>query len=738
MDFAVGDPRLKIYYFIPHPVQNLEQASPFGWYTPGLHASSEMLLSAATCPADVREPFTKPENVLQLRLRRLLWRNVVPVQIPTLQSLAQSGVGSLFRVVLTNDPEVARVVDNLQFSDEVPFLHVSAVAGQGRLPFNKFNLDSLLAFIDSVLTHLSGIAEWHPLVAETKDAMPAADLQKPIPLGLGKSYHNVTAPNELALTSYGWLLGDDDPLVPIAVSAELNDPQQYIDRICLTADTVSSERQKLMKNLPVELMDCTYIISVPSIFWGHYRDRQVRGEELTANDRKAFRVAYKNAVQQSTYFDSINDGDGSRILENEFFQSVLQSRAADQRCYTSGLTLLSSATLTPVLRLEPKINQVRGALRILAHCVRSNARIHLQFKQSRLARVAGQLMRDLVDEKFLVRIDQAATESNIQGLKVVSDVPLEWLPCLGVPLGLRYDLSRIPLLPGNQFLSHCVAPPVRIGMEALFDILVIRSFAIGDHLKPLLEQAIDDVLDESVKARARIRFVDVQTIDELIDALSKFSGAILIFDGHGSYEDHFGVGTFVVGGNSVDVWSLREKCSFPPIVIFSACDTHPLDGGHGSCANAAFVLGAKTVLATLLPISGRLAAVFIGRLIFRIFEFVPMALKIREILTWREVISGMVRMSYTTEVTRLLVKYAKLPIAEASRGRIQLAANIAINNRSGDWYETYLENLAHETNMGVEDLHNLIMRWASLTDALKYVQLGSPENVIITTNSIRT
>ncbi len=738
MNFNVWDQRLKIFYFIPHAPQNLRQAGPFGMYTPGLHASSDMILSATTFPADVREPFTSQESVLHLRLRRLLWRHVVPIDILALQQVAQSGMGSLFHVVLTNDPKLARIVDNLLFSDEVPFLHVSSVAGQGRLPANEFDLDRLLEYINSVLTHLSSIPELHPFVAATNDSMNAADRQPPRPLELGKSSHNVTTPNELALMSYGWLLGKDDPLVPIGVSGVMGNPQRYIDRICLTADTVSSERQKLMVNLPAGLMDCAYLITVPSIYWGHYRDWRNRGDDLAANDRKAFKIAYKNAVHQSTYFDSIADGDGSRLLENKLFQAVIRSRAADQRCYTSGLTLLSSATLTPVLRLEPKVNQVRGELKILAHCVRSNARIHSQFKQSRLARVAGQRMRDLVDEKFLARLDQYTAEGHIQGLKVVSDVPLEWMPCEDVPLGLRYDLSRIPVLPGNLFLKHCVAPPVHIRMEALFDILVIRSFKSDDHLKPMLELAIDSVLEKLERVRAKIRFVDVETDDELVNALSAFTGAILIFDGHGSYEDQFGVGTFVVGGKPVDVWSLRKRCDVPPIVIFSACDTHPLDGSHSSCANAAFTLGASTVLATSLPVNGRLAAIFIGRLIRRIFEFVPIALKLREILTWREVISGMLRMTYTSEVTRLLVKHGQLSIGEAARDRVQLAANTAINARRGDWYETYLQTLAHESNVSVGDLRNMVMHWASLTDAMKYVQLGSPENVIITADTLRT
>lgn len=735
MDFAVRDPHLKILYFVPHAPQNLEEASPFGKFTPGLQTSSGLLSFAATLPADVREPFAKPKDILHLRLRRLLWRHVLPIDIHALQKLAASGLEPFFRVVLTNDEELAHIVDSLLFSDKVPFLHVSTIAGHGRVLVKDLNTDRLLEFVDSVFVHLSKIPELHGYITAVRDAMQPADLQHSKPLTIGRSFHNVVTPNELALVSYGWAFSKEDPLVQEGRSSAIGNPEVYIDRICLVADTVQAERQNLMTKLPASLLDNVYLISAPGIHWSHYRDWRGRGDGLPAEYREAFKVAYKNAVQQSTYFDQINSVNMRSLVENKMFQTILASRAADLHSYTAGLTLLSSATLTPVLRLEPKINRVRGEMKVIAHCARSNARVRAQFKQSRLTRVAGQHMRDLVDNKFLERIDHYGAVPQIQGLKIVSDVPLEWLPCAGLALGLRYDLSRIPVLPGNLFLHHCIVPPMVINMSSLLDILVIRSFNSNDPLKSLLERSIDAVLEGTESKGQKIRFVDVESDDELVNALNKFTGTILIFDGHGSYEEKFGIGTFVIGGRPVDVWSLKNRCRFPPIVIFSACDTHPLDGSHSSCANAAFTLGAMTVLATSLPINGGLAAMFIARLIFRIFEFVPIALKVREILTWREVVSGMLRMSYTTELTRLLVRYGKLSISDTARDRIQLVANKAINARQGDWYEQYLKALASESRMDINNIRKMVVQWASITDSHKYIQLGSPENVVITAYS---
>jgi hypothetical protein len=60
-----------------------------------------------------------------------------------------------------------------------------------------------------------------------------------------------------------------------------------------------------------------------------------------------------------------------------------------------------------------------------------------------------------------------------------------------------------------------------------------------------------------------------------------------------------------------------------------------------------------------------------------------------------------------------------------------LIANTAINNRQPDWFEQFVGALAEESGVNEAQMLALIARWGSLTDALKYVQLGSPENIVI-------
>jgi hypothetical protein len=206
---------------------------------------------------------------------------------------------------------------------------------------------------------------------------------------------------------------------------------------------------------------------------------------------------------------------------------------------------------------------------------------------------------------------------------------------------------------------------------------------------------------------------------------------MIIFDCHGGYAAKGGIGSIIVGGQPLDAWDLQDKCRLPPIVIFSACDTHPIDGSHGSIANAAFVLGATSVLGTMLPIRAMTAASFVGRLILRIAAFIPEAAKIRDMLTWREVISGMIRMAYTSEVRRILTTQAGWRLKPGGSDRVQFIANTAINNRRSDWFEQFVSAMATESEKKEVEVRVAILRWAALTDSLKYVQLGSPENIVI-------
>jgi len=166
-------------------------------------------------------------------------------------------------------------------------------------------------------------------------------------------------------------------------------------------------------------------------------------------------------------------------------------------------------------------------------------------------------------------------------------------------------------------------------------------------------------------------------------------------------------------------------------VIFSACDTQPIEGNHGSVATAAFALGARSVLGTMFPINAIHSSIMMARMLFRIDQFLPIAASRFPVLNWRHMVSGMLRMSHTTEASRALNVRAKFGLTEEALSRVQMVANVEINAWRPSWFDAWVDAFAKEASRSGDDNRKMLERHVCITDAMKYVQLGNPERVVI-------
>ena len=140
----------------------------------------------------------------------------------------------------------------------------------------------------------------------------------------------------------------------------------------------------------------------------------------------------------------------------------------------------------------------------------------------------------------------------------------------------------------------------------------------------------------------------------------------------------------------------------------------------------------------MLPISALNASVFIARLIFRIGEFLPIARMVTDgPVDWRGFLAGLLRMSHVTDI---LFELRSLdPLAEDVWDEIQFLANTSINSRNPKWPD---EVAARMTARLPKRLLRSVSRGnnplSGLTDAMKYVQVGRPETIVITQNRPNT
>ncbi|HSV34668.1 MAG TPA: CHAT domain-containing protein [Ramlibacter sp.] len=724
-----GERRFKIAYIIPHLPQQLEDASFFGWYTEGLHEAAQPLLVAAKLPADVREPHTDAASVLLHRLTGTIWPLVTPIELPYLQE-AMEFIATPFCVLMTTRPEVAVAVDELRARIPTPVLHASTISGRGRTSLVALDAQVIERYVREVLDSLARKVEWSSFVRYVRQELNRAPLRTARKHPLRSGLHNVVAPNEAALEAFGWkLVGSNRISLPIMINPN---PQKYVDRICQSADAVAAERARLLDHVTPDIHDHRLALVVPSIFWGLYGSWKEKLGRAPADLRPHLKKALRQIVHASTYFDDLHLSDGSGAQVPEPVQRLLlHERAKDMKSFTATLTAVSATTMTPMLRLEPKLNAVRSKVNDLAHCVRVSAQPRVAWKSSRLAKELGSLMRERINPAFLERIDAVESAGRIEGLKLICDVPLEFLPSRGMQLGMRFDCSRVSPLPGNLSHQICSQPPAFVPVKAFDQVLVLRSFGANDPIRRLFEGAVHIVAEGIETNRVTFNFVDVESADEIAAALKNYQGALLIFDCHGTYEESSGLAALVIGGKPLNIWELKKQCEVPPIVMFSACDTQPMDGSHASVATGAFVLGARAVLGTYFPISARKAALFNARMLWRLEAYIPAALQTRKMLTWREVVAGMLRMSYVTEVLELLEAHADLHFGREEVESIQLATTTLISARDAGWHSLLVTRIAETAKVTEDRVRELMERWCSLTDAMKYVQLGNPERVII-------
>jgi hypothetical protein len=274
---------------------------------------------------------------------------------------------------------------------------------------------------------------------------------------------------------------------------------------------------------------------------------------------------------------------------------------------------------------------------------------------------------------------------------------------------------------------------IRFRTEAFREILILRSFDKTDPIRELLPHALS-VFEPRWRDKLTIRSVEISSVDEFVKATNAYTGPIMIFDGHGGHALN-DVGTLRIGMSDVDVWELRTHVRVPPIVVLSACDTHATDRSHATTANGFLTLGARTVLATLLPISGPAAAMFVARLLFRLFEYLPAGVDLHDrFLTWTEIVGGMLRMQAVSDLLKPMIGKR---LNEQQYHQIHTDLNKSINiEEDRDWLGSLINLVANQTGLGTREIHSMFRRAIPYSETIRYIQIGNPESILIGSEAV--
>jgi hypothetical protein len=493
-----------------------------------------------------------------------------------------------------------------------------------------------------------------------------------------------------------------------------NEDEAFAKALAVEAEALQTSLTELTgdKNRPPGFP--TMILTVPSLFrhLASYRTKKgtpaIVRRAMRAMTRQNQYIAFRATAEEMQEF-----------LSSDLSRAIFQMRAKELYLYTAAVTVAACSLCCPSLRLPPQLDRARDLLVGLATLSRKGN--VAQRRRNQLALRIGETYRALIPEALLESIDGLKHK----GVKLIGDVPLELLPVEGLPLSLRSSVSRLPTLPGNLLVRHSLMrAPLYLTPSDFNDVLIVRSFRPDDPMRDLVRVSIEVVLKKG--SRVKVKIVDVSNETEFIEAFNAFDGTLAIFDGHGAQSAEDAEGTLQVGSLKINPIAFYGKIKVPPIIILSACETHTLEGFESSVAGAFLFMGARSVLGTLAPIEAMSAATLIARFLFRLEAFLP---ALGGPMNWTEVVTGMLRMSYVTDILRKFEQIHGMPFFHLDR--VQMVANMAIIGNDPAWFDKVINALAMETKETEQQVKERWLDTCYFAETLRYVHLGNPEHIYV-------
>ncbi|MDO8254831.1 CHAT domain-containing protein [Shewanella algae] len=531
--------------------------------------------------------------------------------------------------------------------------------------------------------------------------------------------HNVTLPNESLLLSLGYDVLDDG--TTLVKSANKSD---YIDAMINSSNIVNSAVKTNRSSFKSDIVIFspsfyTYLYNFKSNFYNEL----FRLEKDKAARKFIFDFLIKNREYSGIGISKDTLKTFSNVIESDLFRELVSIRAPELKLTAASIAFLTTFNNCPAVRLPNGINfhhDVMNEIESLALSPRNN----YQFKMNKKYNLMCNLLKDEIGDEIANFISE-----NSKSVMLCTDAPIEWVKIKDIPLMISHEVSKIHVTPGNQFFVNCVSNQGLVFNKSdLLKVTIIRSFEDSDPLKDHLVKAVSHFANLDKNNKVEYIIIDVKTKNELISAISNNRANILIFDCHGNHGGEDSNGWLQIGKERVNTWELPNIIS--PIVILSACLTSALSGSHASVANGLLAKGAVSVLGTLLPVDADKAAILVGRILYRIAAFLP-AVRVlgRKTITWRNFLTGFLRMSFFTDVlTHIRDNY------NLSKDTYILAHNMCnniINTYTDDWYEQIITNLSEIIKLEKDDLKKIISN-VGLVETLKYSQLGRPELIMIT------
>lgn len=711
-----------IYYVPIVPDWRPEHASPMQGFAPSLCRNSWVFNVVSILPASIFD--LTPEGHEIYLARRMSGQYPIRIhpQSPRAARAFPPPPFSPFNVYLL--PEEEELQNYAEWLKKCLVPPVIVAKSGGDLSYKDLTIDGLKTAFLKIIENIPEDIDPNSIKFLEKTLRSWAPLPER-KLGFQLKGHGSVLPNIAALTAAGFT---------DLLSGPFDDHQSnwkpYVEQIIRTAHTILDERDLVGERDMQRIYRTSPDVNVyaPAIY-PHFFKAPIRAD-IPANIKRNIRLTREILRTQSGYSYELNTEARQQTLFSVNDQGeietrknpIMLTRAGEVNFGTSVMCALAASEFSVVLRMPNDINRTSGAIRHFAEHHRSKS------PKTRKRLLAFREVQNRLDAAFPTDFKDILRRSK-SGIRVVSDAHLEWLDLDGLPLMLRKTCSRVPVTPGNLFVSKIGAQDtIQLSPTDLQKVLVISALKPDDPIAGIFDTAFE-IFGKRWEGKLDITTNVVGSEKELVNAINTFDGHMLLFDGHGIHEKD-GPGKLLLQGEAIDVWDLRPKLSrIPPIVILSACDTHAADRNHATTANGFLSLGARAVLGSVFPIDARAAAVFTARFLYRVADYLSPAIAIYDHgLRWSDVVSGMFRMQILTDFLRALLK-SKL-IDSNLYTRIHIDGNRAINSNQEDplgQVLSMLEKLGHDRAMLQRELQFAVAN----SDIISYLHIGRPETILI-------
>ena len=349
---------------------------------------------------------------------------------------------------------------------------------------------------------------------------------------------------------------------------------------------------------------CEYILCCPAI----NKKSSERIFKRTVPDR-VLKNLYKAKAQDYQTYIRREDFRSGRDFQQ--FTALMMYQSLENAFLSTVLALYAVSYRKPVLRTPHLSSGLFGKLRHLSMTYSGGNRRAFVRDLWRLGKALSNELAPQV-RKFL-----ASTRT--RQLKLISDLPLEWIPVNNVPLMFQRTLSRLPLTPGNTLYAHFNAcrEDVFMGPAETNRVLIVNCIPQDDDVYAYAKAFLSAVRGIGLHPA----YVEPTSVEEYAAALRTHKPYILVHWGHGSYDGSSDRGYLHVRDQRTEVWDLRG-CAIPPIVLLASCETAAIAETHNTPANGWLALGARSVLATFFPVQADLTSVLYTRIFANLLEAV--------------------------------------------------------------------------------------------------------------------